>query len=250
MIGTGGQDCGGQLGNRKGGRDPEGPSGQLSRQMPQGARVARWMRDSTFRAFAITAGLTLYFDAGLQPARADGIDWSPAQSSILPTQPVQGPAAMTPMVDTDAVSNFQRRPPVPFAEGALAGVRGELDLLCGRSARRIEPSLSDTRTGDWTLPACRRRHVHDRCWISDRCFPALWCEPDDPGIQQRLGIHIAAQLLTLGNVATASGHAARANALGRHSKLYIESRDGFEIVDWIVLDQGNADLQRHRNVLR
>ena len=62
--------------------------------------------DGTFKAFATTAGLGVFFSAGWQSARADGIDWSVAQLSVLSQQPAQGNAAMTPMLDASAVSSF------------------------------------------------------------------------------------------------------------------------------------------------
>lgn len=60
-------------------------------------------------------------------------------------------------------------------ESILAGARGELDLLRGRSTRRAEPGLPDTRPGDRPLPSRQRYTVHDRSRISDRGCAELPC---------------------------------------------------------------------------
>jgi hypothetical protein len=64
------------------------------------------MRDGAVIAFALTAGTAAISDAGWQSAKADGIDWSPAQLSVAGKQPAQNADAMTPMVDAGAVSDF------------------------------------------------------------------------------------------------------------------------------------------------
>jgi hypothetical protein len=65
--------------------------------------VARRMRNRTLTAFAITAELAVFFDPAPQSARADQINWSLAQLSVVGQQPAQ---AMTPIFDSSSVSSF------------------------------------------------------------------------------------------------------------------------------------------------
>jgi hypothetical protein len=64
------------------------------------------MRDAAALAFAVIAALAATLGAGRHSAKADEVDWSPAQASVANKPLVLKADAMTPPADSGAVSNF------------------------------------------------------------------------------------------------------------------------------------------------
>jgi hypothetical protein len=57
-------------------------------------------------SLSLAAGIALSLSATWQPARADALDWTLPQLDVSGQQPSQGTAAVAPVADSNAVSNF------------------------------------------------------------------------------------------------------------------------------------------------